>query len=39
MKGVSKMKVMKQYVVDAFTDKVFAGNPAAICIMEQWLPD
>ena len=33
------MKVMKQYVVDAFTDKVFAGNPAAICIMEQWLPD
>ena len=39
MKGVSKMKVMKQYVVDAFTDKVFTGNPAAICIMEQWLSD
>lgn len=30
---------MKQYVVDAFTDKVFAGNPAAICILESWLPD
>lgn len=30
---------MKQYVVDAFTDKVFAGNPAAICIMDSWLPD
>jgi len=30
---------MKQYVVDAFTDKVFAGNPAAICIMDEWLPD
>lgn len=30
---------MKQYIVDAFTDKVFAGNPAAICILEQWLPD
>ena len=31
--------ILKQYVVDAFTDRVFSGNPAAICIMEQWLPD
>lgn len=30
---------MKQYVVDAFTDKVFAGNPAAVCVMNQWLAD
>lgn len=30
---------MKQYIVDAFTDKVFAGNPAAVCIMDQWLSD
>lgn len=30
---------MKQYVVDAFTDQVFAGNPAAVCVMEKWLPD
>lgn len=30
---------MKQYVIDAFTDKVFSGNPAAVCVMEQWLPD
>lgn len=30
---------MKQYTVDAFTEKVFAGNPAAVCIMEKWLPD
>lgn len=30
---------MKQYVVDAFTDEVFHGNQAAICIMEQWLSD
>lgn len=29
----------KQYIVDAFTDKVFEGNPAAVCIMEKWLPD
>ena len=30
---------MKQYVVDAFTDKIFAGNPAAICVMNEWLSD
>ena len=27
---------MKQYTVDAFTDHVFAGNPAAVCVMENW---
>ena len=27
---------MKQYIVDAFTDKPFAGNPAAVCVMEKW---
>ena len=30
---------MKQYVVDAFTDRVFAGNPAAVCVMDEWLDD
>lgn len=30
---------MKQYVVDAFTDKVFSGNPAAICVMNEWPED
>ncbi|MTI56322.1 PhzF family phenazine biosynthesis protein [Geosporobacter ferrireducens] len=30
---------MRQYVVDAFTDKVFGGNPAAVCIMDKWLTD
>ncbi len=32
---------MKQkiYQVDAFTDKVFSGNPAAICPLEKWLSD
>ena len=30
---------MEQYVVDAFTDEVFHGNQAAICIMEKWLPE
>ena len=27
------------YQVDAFTDRRFHGNPAAICPLEQWLPD
>lgn len=30
---------MKVYQVDAFTDRVFGGNPAAICPLESWLPD
>lgn len=30
------MKSMKQYIVDAFTDRVFHGNPAAVCVMEAW---
>lgn len=27
------------YQVDAFTDTVFAGNPAAVVPLESWLPD
>ena len=27
---------MKQYIVDAFTDKPFSGNPAAVCVMDKW---
>ncbi len=30
---------MKQYVVDAFTDKVFGGNPAAVIILDDWIED
>ena len=30
---------MKQYIVDAFTDRPFSGNPAAVCIMDRWLAD
>lgn len=29
----------KIYQVDAFTSKLFGGNPAAVCIMDKWLPD
>lgn len=27
------------YQVDAFTDQLFGGNPAAVCPLERWLPD
>ena len=30
---------MRQYVVDAFTDQVFHGNQAAVCVMDQWIPE
>ena len=30
---------MKQYIVDAFTDKPFSGNPAAVCVMAEWPSD
>jgi PhzF family phenazine biosynthesis protein len=30
---------IKIYQADAFTDKLFGGNPAAICPLEDWLPD
>ena len=29
----------KIYQVDAFTDKVFSGNPAAVCPLDNWLED
>jgi PhzF family phenazine biosynthesis protein len=27
------------FVVDAFAEKLFGGNPAAVCPLEEWLPD
>ena len=27
---------MKQYIVDAFTAEPFAGNPAAVCVMDEY---
>ena len=30
---------MKQYVVDAFTDQVFHGNQAAVCVLDHWFSE
>jgi len=27
------------FQVDAFTDKIFSGNPAAVCLLEEWLTE
>ena len=28
--------MIQQYVVDAFADRVFEGNPAAVCMLDRW---
>ena len=33
------MKSIPIYQVDAFSKKVFSGNPAAVCILDKWLSD
>ena len=33
------MKKIKLYQVDAFTEEVFRGNPAAVCVLEEWLEE
>ena len=30
---------IKIFQVDAFTDRLFGGNPAAVCPLDKWLPD
>ncbi|MDD6706373.1 MAG: PhzF family phenazine biosynthesis isomerase, partial [Olsenella sp.] len=30
---------MKQYIVDAFTDQLFCGNQAAVCVVDEWPTD
>ena len=30
---------MRQYIIDAFTNRPFAGNPAAVCVMDRWPQD
>ncbi|OWY22937.1 PhzF family phenazine biosynthesis protein [Sphingobacteriales bacterium UPWRP_1] len=33
------MKTVDIYQIDAFADAVFKGNPAAVCPLQEWLPD
>ena len=31
--------MFKQYVVNTFTDQLFSGNPAAVCMVDRWPKD
>lgn len=31
--------LQKIFQIDAFTDKLYSGNPAAVCILENWIDD
>ncbi len=33
------MRTQKMFQVDAFADQIFGGNPAAVCVLEDWLPE
>jgi len=33
------MTTIPLFQLDAFTDKAFGGNPAAVCPLQEWLPD
>jgi PhzF family phenazine biosynthesis protein len=33
------MNTLQLFQVDAFASELFAGNPAAVCILEEWLPE
>lgn len=42
--GIEKWVMRKQmeismYQIDAFSSKLFGGNPAAVCLSDKWLPD
>lgn len=36
---MSNLKQIQVFQVDAFTDEIFGGNPAAVCPLDYWLDD
>jgi PhzF family phenazine biosynthesis protein len=41
LRGLKRRKMMDIpfYQIDAFTDRIFAGNPAGVCFLDEWLDD
>jgi PhzF family phenazine biosynthesis protein len=33
------MNTIPIFQIDAFTNRLFAGNPAAVCVLKEWLPE
>ena len=31
--------MIRYYVADAFTDELFGGNPAGVCLLDRWIDD
>ena len=38
-KDIPMSQSLPLYQIDAFTDRVFGGNPAAVCPLNVWLTD
>lgn len=38
-RALARGMTMRMYQVDAFTDRPFAGNPAAVLVLEDWLDE
>lgn len=36
-KSLRSDEIMRYFVVDAFAEKIFEGNPAGVCVMKDWL--
>ena len=36
--ATSALRTVPVYQLDSFTSRVFGGNPAAVCPMDEWLP-
>lgn len=38
-KEITMPMIIQQFTIDAFTDEVFKGNPASVCLLDHWLDD
>ncbi|MEA4973563.1 hypothetical protein SDC9_83262 [bioreactor metagenome] len=36
---IKKTKALRQYIVNTFTEEVFTGNPAAVCVTQEYISD
>src|SRR6185312_15046928 len=39
MRATGRQVKLPLYQIDAFTSRLFGGNPAAVVTLDQWLPD
>jgi len=39
IRNIDMSQKIKIHQIDAFTDRLFHGNPAAVCVLDQWLSE